>query len=207
MIQLEDFVPFVLPKAKNASYEIVLHEVLQAVRELCANAAVWKEDVIFDLQRNVVDYQIDLPTCAEPVRAYELWIGNTTWRGRHPSCRDPGYYDCGCAGRKIRFPEPRHLQLVDRPAIDVVGGGYVSIQVQPLQDARECADILIEQYNDAVAYGALYRLLTQYPQEPFFAPDAGRNFQRLFEREKTRAKNRVTTGFVAETPRMRGVYF
>jgi hypothetical protein len=207
MIDIEEFMPFVLPKSKGVSYTIALHEILQSIRELCGNAAVWKEDVIFDLQRNVVDYELDLPSCAEPVRAHELWIGNTSWRGRHPACTDTGYSGCGCAEQKIRFPEPRHMQLAHRPPIDVPEGGYVRIQVKPRQDARQCHPILLEQYNDAVSYGALYRLLTMYPEEPFFSPDAGRNFQRLFQLEKTRAKNRVSTGFRAGTLTMQGRYF
>ncbi len=207
MISLEKFMPFVHPKLKNAPYEIVLHEIVMSARDLCTNAAIWVEDFKFDIQANVVDYPVELVSCAEPVRAHEAWIGTTRWQGPHPLCSGPNYYGCAVCHQHVTFPEPRHLQLTQAPAVDVADGGFVRIQAQPTLDAYQVHPVVFEQYVEAVQYGALARLYSGYPQEKFYNPSGANLNERMFTREKTRAKNRVTMGNRVGSPRMTGSYF
>lgn len=203
MIPLEQFATYIHPKIPGCPYELIELEVVEAARELCDNAAVWKLESTQDVQAGVWDYPIDTPDCAEPVRVHDFCVGNESWINKNPM----QHRHCGCV--KFEMVDPTHVRIDATLPSDVVNGARLVVQLRPKTGACELPDQLYTDYRDAIAYGTLYRLHELYAskENPWALPALGRRFYQMFHMQKTRAKNKLSLGHRTGMLPMKGGYF
>lgn len=200
MVALDEFVPYVLPSVPEAPEEMVAHYVRMAAIDFCRKTHVVKATVTFDLQKGVSDYCFD---CIEGLKPFTL---NSVCVG---SSKIPALRETPCPGPRCAYGYSYNgeydVLVFPAPKCDVPKGLSIEAVMQPDQDACELPRILYEQYAEALADGALHRMLSLPTSDWFNASVAGVHMRRYInavtQAKLLVARRNVNGPLIAQAPR------
>lgn len=210
MAALDDFLPYVLPHVPGCPQVAARIEVRKACRQFCRETRVWKEwlDPV-DVVANEGEYALAAPADARVVWVEEVKLGDTRLE---PMTRDDALAALGPSWDTTRRGEPSGYYQPDQDTVDLIpcpetsvaGALRVYVSLEVAEDAAAVPDLLAARYREAIAYGALARLLA-VPGKPWSNPQAVAYYDGRFSAEMGGVAGRVAAGFTRRPLRTRAV--
>lgn len=186
-MQLEDFLPLVLPYARGCNELAAEGAVRQAAAEFCDKTDAWVQDLDGSVtEESVSDYDLELDSQATMVRLLRVTVGGKditfSRRGDVPYSGNP--YPLTYAIALDRAT----LRLIAAPT---TSGLPISVTaaLAPSPRAVRVDDVIARPHQNAIVDGALARLLTMPGEfhDPRSAEMREAKFQEAIRRAKTRA--------------------
>ena len=196
----EEFLPEVLPYARNAPDNIAINEIRTAARDFCRHTGILRRILWIDLWRGVEDYPVDPPKDEE-----FLWLSRAiVLRHEYPLIpRWPaGGHGCG-----VHFDlSQRMVYVLPAPATDARDGMELEFVAMPSLGSETVDRMLLDRHADAIGQGALARLLNMKGTpwyDPNLAQMAYREYRTAFGRAKVEMERRHQSGPARLTPAYR----
>lgn len=200
MVSWEEFLPEVLPFARNVPDNIAVHEIRTAARDFCRRTGVLRRVLWVDLWRGVEDYPVDPPKDEE-----FLWLSRAVVLHREYPLISK--YPAGGHGCGVHFDNSQNLVYVlPAPASDAKDGMELEFAVMPSLRSEMVDRVLLDRHADAIGQGALSRLLNMRGTpwyEPNLAQMAYREYRTAFGRAKVEVEKRHHGGRMRLTPAYR----
>lgn len=205
MIDLDDFLPEILPKAPGAPAPAVYKAILAACDEFCTRTKLWRysEDLVINSTDEIdfyppsdtvmVDIESvffnDLPLESKPVDWLDMAMRG--WR----------------RGLIEGFPRFFAQTSMNTLRITPIDNGVLTVNVflKPGMDAEQVEDFLFTQYHEVIAWGALGRLLAT-PNQPFTDVNASNGYMMSFEGRLNSLAFKGVTGQQRAPLRSRATY-
>ena len=182
LIPLEDFRDYAAMFVPKADPELIDHFVRWAAIEFAKRTLMLKRSLWIDLQECVTDYTLCVGDGYKVHSITEVCCENT------PLYREDKIDCCPAHGNYYYAADDLTRILIGtQPSCDVKEGLFVRVVVQPTQAACELDSCLYESYGEAIAAGALSRLLLMKDKEFFNLQMAG-VFLRRFKGAITQGK-------------------
>lgn len=205
MIDLDDFMPQILPKAPGCPVPAANIALLQAASEFCTRTRTWKDtttipvndldDILFDPpdQSVVLDFESVL------FNDIKLEAKTTAWMDQ---CMR-GWRRGNITGYPRFYTQMNHGTLRVAP----IENGLLTVNVllKPSMDADQLPDYLFNEFSEVIAWGALGRLLST-PDQPFTDFNTGAAYLAAFDQKLAGLAYQGTTGQQRARPRVRGSY-
>lgn len=194
--------PYVLPYTLGMPDELMAHHIRLSCIEFCRRSGILHDANEFDLQSHVSDYFLTTVCEFEIVRVFEV-VFHRLWRC-HPSVTKP--INRFCAGPYQFWME--NVDVIHLSAMpttnDIEKGLRVEFIVQPKQDGCILDNYLYEYWAEAIAYGAIHRILL-LPNTGWFNPNLSKEFMLKYRAELARARSmgdmNFTSGSIEMTTR------
>lgn len=198
MAALSALYPDILPYVPGCPDPMLDQEIRRAAREFFERARAW-DDWLASITTlaNVRSYTITAPTDAEVYRVKKATLDGQPlpveiWREQDTEPETVEGVD-----KRVVTHDRRVLVLARNPA----AGQVLKVQValMPTRSAATIPDALLDQYGDAIAEGAKYRLM-RVPG-PLHKPKEAEEARALFERAIGSASHAAYRGQTDITPR------
>lgn len=205
MIELDVFLPKIMPYVPGCPEPTALAAIIKAAQEFCERTRLWRDEDSFTLTPtscNVVCapdgadlYEIEHASIdgspLTPISLNELNHSTPRWRE----------LDTG-QGHWITQIEHGSLVVVPRCR----GNLRLSTFLRPSDDADHLPDFLSKLYSKCIADGALAEIL-MLPGQPFTAPDRAQFYSMRFEAKLSELTNRTIKGQQRAPTRVRANWF
>lgn len=205
MIDLDDFLPEISPKAPGAPVPAIHKAILATCDDFCTRTKLWRysDDVIVNSSDEIdfyapsdavlVDYETvafnDVPL--EPKATKWLDMAMRGWRR-------------GAIEGIPRFFAQTSLNTLRITPVDN-GTLTVNVWLKPGMDAEQVPDFLFLQYHEVIAWGALGRLLAT-PDQPFTDFNASGGYMASYEQKMNTLAFKGATGQQRAPLRSRATY-
>lgn len=166
----------------------------------CQQTHIWQQEVILDAQKENGSYPIQLEDCAQALMIKYVRIGYPnncrvgswndvcTWSQKYFPERKGANYVC-CIGNNIySLTDRTTLNISPVPTIDAIKAIKVCIAVAPTQDSCGIPEEIYDKWNEYIAYGAGYRILTMN-KRPWTNMTLAKELRKDYEAGIVRAKN------------------
>lgn len=173
-VHLEEFLDYVTPVIHNVPTDLAMNYVRRAAIAFCERTPVLRDALTLDLQRDVWDYVLEWGNPQLLVRGVSQCFVNGSEYLALPT--RPIRLDT--ARRGYWFAAPRELLLSPAPG-DAEGGLVVEVLAKPTPGAETLPRVLLEQYAEAIADGALSRLLLMKTADWYDVQAAGIHLKRF----------------------------
>lgn len=181
MIDLDDFLPDITPKAPGAATPAVYAAILHACAAICIRTREWRDSSTVPVM-DLDDIEYEPPAQSLLVDFESVTFGDTdiplepktaAWMDR---CMR-GWRRGTITGIPKYFTQLAHNTLRIAP----IENGILTVNafLKPSNDADQVPDFLFEKYRELVAWGALGRLLVT-PQQPFTDMTMGPVYAAMF---------------------------
>lgn len=166
----EDFFPYVLPDVVGAPEPIVVHHIRNACIEFCSKTSILTRDHDpITVIQGQVDYDLEPPSGYLVVRVQKAWLDNMPLDPVAPDfVREAAVYNrlyesynAGSVSTPRGFlqKDERSLSLWPRPDRKYKNGLTMRVALKPTRSSTQIEDVILEDYAEAIAQGALYRLM------------------------------------------------
>lgn len=191
----------VIPHVPNAPNALIRQAVIDAAAEFCTRTNAWNEiqDAVLTSANNA-DYELELPSGAQPLTIEDVWIGTErltplpmrqlqlvlpAWQ---TAVGTPVYYNSefDMLGFRV-FPAPAASGLALR-----IRGSFT-----PTEASESLPDFMWTKYRETIASGAKARLLIAPENMAWSNPKLGAYHQVLFDTGIADARIAVLHGRVA----------
>lgn len=211
MIDLEEFLPQINPKAPGVPLPAARQAILQAARQICERSRMWKgseEMVVTDLD------DIDFST---PDGSVLLDYDSVTFRTTPDGAPIPleaktaAWMDQYMRGwrRGTITDYPRFFTQTHTGTLRVapIENGFVAVNytLLPTMDADQLPDFLLHQFGEMLAWGALGRILST-PDQPFTDFNVGAAYLSAFEQKLASLSFKASSGQQRARTRSRANY-
>lgn len=175
MSNFADFYRYVLPHAKGAATPAMDNALRTIAKEVCVKTCVWQ--VLgdrFGVTANTPDYDIDAPADGEVAKVMECWFDGRTVDPKpinQLSIQDRQWMSQRAATPSYFYQmDPDVISFA--PVPDTTQASIVQLRVayKPTDDAATLPDILLKEFAQELAYGALSLLLIE-ENVPYTNPD------------------------------------
>lgn len=180
------YFPEVMPHVGGCPHAMVVNAIRDAAREFAERTLLLRSTLsAINVVAAQQDYTLTPPantrvvTCLN-VRYDGLPLQST---GEHAMDHIHPFWREGGVSRRWYMSTPGTLSLTFSPAAAITGGLVVRIAYKPTQTATDGDDILYDDWNEAIAAGALARLQGTANQDAKWAnPQMAQAWQAEFER-------------------------
>lgn len=205
MIDLDDFLPQILPKAPGCPVPTAHQAILQAASDLCARTKLWRhsdESYVNDLD----DIAFTPPEGSLVVDFESVLFNDTPLEAKTAKWMDGcmrGWRRGNIAGYPKYFAQTNFGTL--RIAPIEIGMVTINAWLKPTMDADQLPDFLFQQYSELIAWGALARILST-PEQPFTDFNTGTSYFGALEAKVASLMFKSTQGQQRARVRVRGSY-
>lgn len=204
------FFTAIAPRAPGASDIAIENALRDAAIEFCVESLVWTAwSDPSPVLANINEYDIDVPRDADVTRVLMVQIEGHTIDPVPFDSMDSLYNNWrAIKGRPNLYTQddPTVLRLVPTPSERMPAALTYRCAFQPTATAQTLPDILFRRYREAVAAGALYRLLST-PDKPYTNPELAAMHYTRFQDAMTDAGIDQFKNFGRAPLRTRGTYF
>jgi hypothetical protein len=192
MIDLSKFQPFIYPVLPELSDMEFIANTRRACIEFCRQTQVWQIDLEpIDIVVGKHVYDLVLPDDAElskvmRVSAEEMEL---TPIAEERKSRSFGYSPCYSVNIQTK-----QIALATTPQNNAVGGLQIRVALKPTTTAFQVPDILLSQYPEAIAYGALGNLCSMVGR-PFSDFEMAKQYREDFRHAINCAASDASHGF------------
>lgn len=199
MIDIEDFLPQINPKAPGVPLPTARQAILQAAMQICERSRLWKHSV------ELVVNDLDDIAFTPPEGAVLLDYESILFRATPDGCdidleaKTSDWMDrCMRGWRRGSIPGyPKYFSQTSIGTLRIapIENGFVTINMtlKPTIDADQLPDFLMQQYGEMVAWGALGRILST-PDQPFTDFAAGAAYLQAFEQKLASLSFKASSG-------------
>jgi hypothetical protein len=205
LANFDRWLPFVLPFAPNCPSEVAIHHIRQTAIEFLETTHAWQQELTPVLSIAGIDeYAMGLPPGAAAVKLFAFAAND-----------QPGTPVDGAAGRRLSRSASGDLAawVVDRSTVGVApaptADGILlrfSVSLKPTQAAIEVPESVFENHAEAIASGALYRLL-KVPRQAWTDVAEAMRQKTSFDVMTDEAKWRVQQGWARTARRTASIWF
>jgi hypothetical protein len=183
MIELDVFLPKILPRVEGAARPAVYDAIRVAAQEFCTRTRLWRET---DTLQTVSD---DLDIVAVPQGAVLFEIESARFEGHELEPQSISWLDDNVARwRESTADMPRHITQTEPDTVRLVpmatGTLDLSLYLKPADDAGYLPDWMGNHYKQVIADGALAELLTM-PGQAYTSPELAMFYSDRFDKRVT----------------------
>lgn len=196
MATVDSLLPKILVYAYNAPINLVRQAIVDSSREFCRNSMYWREDLT--AEDTVVDqsvYPLTLPADSEVVDFNDIYFStkrrlipktmrqldaiNEQWRTQ---TGEPYYYlrEANASVKLVYIPQEVEVGAIQANAV-----------LQPTSTATTIDDKILANYDEAIIYGALYRVM-RVPGKAWSDMATATYYEGLFREKVEEATSRGT---------------
>lgn len=205
MIDLDDFLPEINPKAPGVPAPAAYKAILQACDELCTRTLKWKySDTVPVIDLDDIEF-------FPPDQTVLVDFESILWNDEPLTPKTTAWMDqCMCGWRRGAIVgAPRYFSQITPNSFRVapIENGLLTVNafLKPSMDADQVADFLYVDHHELVAWGALGRLLVT-PDQPFTDPATGAMYLARFAQKLDSIAFTGFTGQQRAPLRTRGQY-
>jgi len=174
MSNFTDILPFILPETPQCPRILAANHAVRAARELCRESKVWNVSGTFSPVANAARYELvdllDIPNDSEINMINGIsQAGTPLTRGEivDMDANSVGWRAETSKNASSFIPENRRIILIyPFPDATATDDFTASVSLRPTLTASEIDQDLYADYGEAIAYGALYSLMT-IPNKPW----------------------------------------
>lgn len=204
----EDFFPNILPEVPGVAEMVAENAVRNAVIEFCEKSLVLTRDHDpISIKAGVVDYDLEPPKGYIVIKVMKAWLENNELTPLAPDfVREASVYNRLFSSYESNTDRPRaYLQKDERtisvwgvPDQDYSNGLTLRVALKPARASTSIESVLLEDYAETIASGALYRLMMS-PGKPYTNAEMAAVHKGLFQQGINVARQRATHGHVRST--------
>lgn len=208
MAAYEDFFPNILPEVPGCAEVLAENAVRNAVIEFCEKSLILTRDHDpVSLKAGIVDYDLEPPTGYIVVKVMKAWLENNELTPLAPDfVREAAVYNRLFSSYQSNSDTPRAFLQKDERTVSVWGvpdkdyknGLTMRVALKPTRAATSVEDVLLEDYAETIASGALYRLMMS-AGKPYTNNEMAAVHKGLFQQGINMARQRATHGQVRST--------
>ena len=201
----ESFFPNVLPEVPGAAEVVVVNAIRNAAIEFCEKSLILTRDHDpVDVQTGVVDYDLSPPSGYVVVKVMRAWLENSPLTPLAPDVvRDASVYNRLFSSYQSQASTPNaFLQKEERtvsvwpvPDKDYPSGLTMRVALKPSRASETIDNVILEDYAEAIASGALSRLMMS-AGKPYTNVEMAAVHKGLFQQAINLARQRATHGQV-----------
>lgn len=206
MASYEDFFPYVLPDVIGAPEPLVVHHIRNACIEFCEKSLILTRDHDpVTVIANRVDYDLEPPGGYLVVKVQKAWLDNRELDAVAPDfVNDPAVYnrlystynaESSSTPTKYLQKDERTISLWPKADRRYQNGLTMRVALKPTRASTEIEDVIFEDYAEAIAQGALYRLMAS-PGKAYTNTEMAVVNKGLFEQAINVARQRASRGHV-----------
>lgn len=206
MALYEDFFPYVLPDVVGAPEPLVVHHIRNACIEFCEKSLILTRDhdPITVLQ-NKVDYDLEPPGGYLVVKVQKAWLDNMPLDPIAPDfVREAAVYnrlyatynaESASTPRGYLQKDERSISVWPKPDRKYQNGLTLRVALKPTRSSTTIEDVIFEDYAEAIAQGAMYRLQASVGKA-YTNPEMAAINKGLFDQAINVARQRASHGHV-----------
>ena len=204
----EDFFPNILPEVPGVAEAVAENAVRNAVIEFCEKSLILQRDHDpITVVQNIVDYDLEPPTGYIVVKVMKAWLENAELTPLAPDfVREASVYNRLFSSYEANTDRPRAYLQKDERTISVWGvpdknyksGLTLRVALKPTRASTSVESVILEDYAETIASGALYRLMMS-AGKPYTNAELAAVHKGLFQQGINVARQRATHGQVRST--------
>lgn len=204
----EDFFPNILPEVPGVAEMVAENAVRNAVIEFCEKSLILTRDHDpITVKAGVVDYDLEPPKGYIVVKVMKAWLENQPLDPLAPDfVREASVYNRLFSSYQEAPGTPRaYLQKDERsisvwqvPEQDYTNGLTLRVALKPSRASDSVESVILEDYAETIASGALYRLMMS-AGKPYTNAEMAAVHKGLFQQGINVARQRATHGQVRST--------
>lgn len=204
----EDFFPNILPEVPGVAEVVAANAVRNAVIEFCEKSLILQRDHDpITIKKNIVDYDLEPPTGYIVVKVMKAWLENNELTALAPDfVREASVYNRLFSSYEANTDRPRAYLQKDERSISVWGvpdqnypsGLTLRVALKPTRASESVESVILEDYAETIASGALYRLMMS-AGKPYTNAELAAVHKGLFQQGINVARQRATHGQVRST--------
>lgn len=205
MTDLDDFLPFIMPKAPGCPTPTAYIALRQAAMEFCARTKLWRDSVTL-LVSDLGDIVFNPPDGAVLIDFESVLFNDIPLEAKTAEWMDKcmrGWRRGSIEGYP-RFFSQTNMGTLRIAPIDT-GVLTVNYWLKPTVESDQLPDFLLDQYSEVMAWGALGRILST-PEQPFTDFNAGAAYLSAFEQKIASQSFKVAGGQQRARVRSRASY-
>ena len=217
MAALSKFLPFVLPHAPSGTDILAEQAILSACIEFCTQTLLVQELTTTTVSAGTQDYTVDVPSGSVLVKVLgviheDRWLKPSSIENVRSGVAlrgDVGSAAAVDAAPKVYFqksPTSDDISLYPVPAVSIADGLAVRAAFAPSRSAATVNDVLYDSWAEAIAAGAIARLLL-IPNQTFSAAPLAGAYRAQFDAATRRASIQARTGQIAASSRVQLALF
>lgn len=166
MIDIDDFLPLIMPKAPGCPYPTARIALVQAANDMCMKARLWKHTEALYIQ-DESDIEFSPPTGSVVMDFETILFGNCKLEPKTVEWMDRCMrgWRRGTIEGYPRFFTQTNIGTLRISPIDA-GELTITCTLKLAPDADQLPDFMYQQYSEMLAWGALARILST-PDQPF----------------------------------------
>jgi hypothetical protein len=206
LISIDDFLDDVMPELPGCTEFLAIDKLRFAAIEFCRKTLV-SQETVDELDLDAGEPELTIPTPNSSVRVYKImWIKSPhrtlVAAPKQPlTDRSRNWDTIGEADWPISYVRLTNdtVQLIPPPLVDKSAVITAHVACIPTKSASRLDEVLIDEYREAIAAGALSRLLNM-AKEPWFDREAAKRNAFDFASEISNARATVNKdGLMADT--------
>lgn len=208
MAAYENFFPNILPEVPGVAEMVAENAVRNAVIEFCEKSLILQRDHDpITVVQNIVDYDLEPPTGYIVVKVMKAWLENAELTPLAPDfVREAAVYNRLFSSYEANTDRPRAFLQKDERTVSLWGvpdknyrsGLTMRVALKPTRAATTVEDVILEDYAETIASGALYRLMMS-AGKPYTNTELAAVHKGLFQQGINVARQRATHGQVRST--------
>lgn len=196
MATVDSLLPRITVHAYSAPGNFIRQSIIESAREFCRESRYWREDLAaVDTVVDQTDYALTLPSDSEIVDINDLYY--STKRRLLPKTQRQ--LDNINEQWRTQTGEPYYFQRVDNASVKlvyipqevIVDAIQANVILQPDLAATTIDDKILNDYDEAIIYGALYRIL-RVPGRAWSDLATANYYEGLFREKVKEASSRGT---------------
>lgn len=187
-----------LPWLPGCPQAMALDAIRKAAIEFCERSWAW---IYNPAAQNVVADQISYPfvppSNAVVAKVLYVWYDGDPICPRSPDQLDDLYQNWRTFKGTPQYhtqEDERNLLLVPVPSASLTGGLEMRVCLKPKFDAADIESRMYEEYRDAIASGALYRLMLS-PKKPYSDAAMAAVHKDMFDDKIASVRHKVQKGY------------
>lgn len=203
MASYEDFFPNILTEVQGAPEPAVVNAIRNACIEFCEKSLILTRDHDpVSVIAGVVDYDLEPPAGYLVVKVQQAWLDTNKITPLAPDfVRDAATYNRLFAAYQSAPSTPQHYIQKDERSISVwpvpdrlyQNGLTMRVALKPTRASTSIEDVILEDYAEVIASGALRRLMMSV-NKPYSNTEMAAVHKSLFDQGVNVARQRASHG-------------
>jgi hypothetical protein len=212
LVNLTQFFPFVLPSVLGCPDPTLLQAIRSACVDFCTTTLMVQELVPLSVATGSQDYEVDVPSQMQLVKVLGVFLEDTWLEPVSVESVRKGVAlrgDVGSAQASHstptayfqKTPTTPEISLYPLPIVDITEGLTVRAAFAPTRSATSVDNTLYDHWVEAIAAGALSRLMA-LPGQPYTNPAEAAAMRAQFSAATRSASILARTGRIAASSRV-----
>ena len=198
MATVDSLLPRITVHAYSAPNNLIRQAIVESAREFCRETRFWREDLAaVDTVVDQTTYALTLPASSEAIDFNDVYYSTK----RSLIAKTIRQLDTINHQWRTQTGEPYYYMRVDNASVKLVyipqevitGAIQVNAILQPTLATTTIDDVILEDYDETIVHGALYRVL-RVPGRAWSDMSTANYYEGLFRAKLDEAASKATDG-------------